>query len=397
MKMAFVPLHQKVLYLCGLAVAGVLATGLLGAQAPTPLKARIHSEITSSQQATLQGSLHPFARPENDAGRMPGGSRLNGISLYFNRSAAQQADLEALLKAQQDPASPQYHRWLTPDQFAARFGMAQADIDRVQSWLQQQGFSIDSVARSRNMIRFSGTVAQVESAFSTQMHYFNAGGLRHFAPSAALSVPSAIAPAIAVIRNLHDFRPRPQHVRPRAAFTSSQSGSVFFAPGDIATVYDIDPLYSAGVDGAGQSIAVVGQSAVDLIDIENFQSAAGLNKKDPTLVLVPNTGSSAFTAVDEGESDIDLEWSGAIAPGADIVLVYVGNNQSFSVYDSLQYAVDHNLTSIISFSYASCETELTFSDVALLEGITAQAAVQGQTITAASGDQGSTACNGDTN
>ena len=98
---------------------------------------------------------------------MPAITRLNGISLYFNRSAAQQADLKALLKAQQDPASPQYHQWLTPDQFAARFGMAQSDLDKVQSWLQQQGFSIDSVSRSHNMVRFSGTVGQVESAFGT--------------------------------------------------------------------------------------------------------------------------------------------------------------------------------------------------------------------------------------
>ena len=278
MKTIFAPLQQKTLQVCGMVVACAMATGLLGAQSPAP---RIRAEVTSSEQATLRGSLHPFAQPQNDAGRMPGGSRLNGISLYFNRSAAQQADLEALLAAQQDPASPQYHRWLTPDQFAARFGMAQSDIEKVQSWLQQQGFSIDSVARSRNMIRFSGSVGQVESAFATEMHYYNVSGDRHFAPSTALSVPAAIAPAVAGIRNLNDFRPRAQHTVPRGAFTSSQSGSVFFAPGDIATVYDIGPLYSGGVNGAGQSIAIAGQSAIQVGDIENFQSAAGLTQKRP--------------------------------------------------------------------------------------------------------------------
>src|SRR4051794_23632990 len=130
MKTAISPVQQHSLRLCGLAVACIMAVGQLGAQAPaTHLQARITSEISGSEQTTLQGSLHPFARPQNDAGRMPAGSRLNGISVYFNRSAAQQADLEALLKAQQDPSSPQYHKWLTPDQFAARFGMAQSDID----------------------------------------------------------------------------------------------------------------------------------------------------------------------------------------------------------------------------------------------------------------------------
>src|SRR5579859_5556683 len=130
MKTILAPLQQRTLQVCGMIAACTMTAGLLGAQSPAP---RIRSEVTSSQQSTLKGSLHPFAQLQNDAGRMPGASRLNGISLYFNRSAAQQADLDALLGAQQDPASPQYHQWLTPDQFAARFGMAQADLDKVRS------------------------------------------------------------------------------------------------------------------------------------------------------------------------------------------------------------------------------------------------------------------------
>jgi subtilase family serine protease len=389
-------LQRKGLRLGGVVAAWAIGAGSLAAQAP--LKARISSEITSSQPAALQGSLHPFARAENDAGRMPQSARLNGISLYFNRSAAQQADLEGLLKAQQDPASPQYHQWLTPDQFAARFGMAQSDLDNVESWLQQQGFSIDSISRSHNMVRFSGTVGQVESAFGTQMHYYNVGGVRHFAPATVLSVPAAIAPAVQGLRNLNDFRPRAQHTVPRAAFTSSQSGNVFFAPPDIATVYDIAPLYSNSIDGTGQAIAVAGQSAIQLSDIENFQSASNLTKKDPTLVLIPGTGEAQVSANgDEGESDIDVEWAGAIAPGANVVFVYTGSNTSFGVYDSVQYAVDEKIAPIISLSYDSCETELSTNDLSVLEGVMSQGASQGQTIVVASGDQGSTACSGDTN
>jgi subtilase family serine protease len=398
MKTVVVSLQQKVLCLCGLAVAGVLLTGLLGAQAPTPLKARIQSEIASSQHTMLQGSLHPLARAENDAGRMPATARMNGVSLYFNRSAAQQRDLEALLAAQQDPTSPQYHHWLTPDQFAARFGMAQSDLDKVQSWLEQQGFTVDSVARSHNMIRFSGTVAQVEASFGTEMHYYNVAGRRHYAPSGALSVPAAIAPAVQGVRNLNDFRPRAQHTVPRAGFTSGQSGNVFFAPPDIATAYDIGPLYSNSINGTGQAIAIAGQSAIELGDIDHFQSAAGLTKKAPTLVLIPGTGESQVTANgDEGESDIDVEWAGATAPGANIMFVYTGSNTSFGVYDSVQYAVDEMIAPIISISYDSCETELTANDLQVLEGIMSQGAAQGQTIVVASGDQGSTACSGDTN
>jgi subtilase family serine protease len=394
MKIKFASRQQGTFRLCTMLVACTMTAGFLNAQAPAR---RITAEITRSEMSPLQGSQHPLALPQNDAGRMPGDSRLSGISLYFSRSAAQQADLEALLAAQQNPSSPQYHQWLTPDQFAARFGMAQTDIAQVQTWLEQQGFSIDSVARSRNMIRFSGTVNQVEQAFSTQMHYYQSGGARHFAPSTALSVPAALAPVVAGLRNLDNFRPRPQHIVPRAAFTSGQSGSVFFAPGDIATVYDVTPLYSASINGTGQSIAVAGQSAIQVTDIENFQSASGLTKKDPTLVLVPGTGDSTVQATgDEGESDLDVEWSGAMAPGANVVFVYTGSNNSFGVFDSVQYAVDELIAPIISLSYASCETELDTASLGILEAVMSQAASQGQSIITASGDQGSTACSGDT-
>ena len=308
---------QYQLRICGWIAACTMATTALGAQTPTP---RIRSEVNNSEVSMLKDSLHPLAQAQVDAGRMPADFRLHGIGIVFNRSAAQQADLEALIAAQQDPKSPLYHQWLNPDQFAARFGMAQADIETVQAWLQQRGFSVDSVARSKNIIRFSGSVSQVEQAFQTEMHYYGANGSQHFAPSTALSVPTAIAPTVESVRNLSDFRPRPMHIsanntRARTAFTSSISGSVFFAPGDIATVYDINPLYSGGINGAGQSIAVVGQSGITVSDIEHFQSAAGLPIKDPTLVLVPGTGSSTVVSGgDEGESDLDLEWSSAIAP-----------------------------------------------------------------------------------
>jgi hypothetical protein len=398
MKTKVATLQQTSIRVCGMVVACAIGAGLLGAQSSAPrLKARIMGEIASSQESTLKGSLHPFARPENDAGRMPASTPIHGMSLYFNRSAAQQADLEALLAAQQDPSSPQYHQWLTPDQFAARFGMAQSDIDKVEGWLQQQGFSIDSVARSHNVIRFSGNVGQVDSAFATQMHFYIVGGVRHFAPSTALSVPSAIAPVVAGIRNLNDFRPRPQHITARRAFTSSQTGSVFFAPPDINTVYDMKTLSQGGIDGTGQTIAVAGQSAIQVSDIENFESAAGLNKKDPVMVLMPGTGDSQVAANgDEGESDLDVEWSGAMAPGATIAFVYTGSNTTYGVFDAVQYAVDQLIAPIITLSYDSCETELTQQNLTTLEGIMQQGASQGQTIIAASGDQGSTACSGDT-
>ena len=387
--MAILPL-KKLRRVCGsLAAASVISATLCAQSAP-----RIRSEISTYQMTPVKDSLHPLARPQFDAGRLPGDTSLNGISIVFNRTAAQQADLNNLILEQQNPASPLYHQWLTPERFAARFGMARADLAKVEGWLQQQGFSIDSVSRSRNLVRFSGKARQVETAFATEMHFYNVNGKHHFAPSTQLSVPAAIWPAVLAIRNLNDFRPAAhvvyrKNLRPNPKFTSGISGDVFFAPGDITTVYDVKPVYSAGYTGGGQKIAIVGQSAVELSDIENFQSAAGLQVKDPTVVLMPGTGTSTFSSGDESESDLDLEWSGAIATGADIYFVYTGSNQNFGAFDAIQYAVDQNLAPIISSSYGECEAYL---DGSALESTFQQAASQGQTVMAASGDDGSTDC-----
>ncbi|HUX43644.1 MAG TPA: protease pro-enzyme activation domain-containing protein [Terracidiphilus sp.] len=347
----------------------------------------------------MKGSLHPFAQAQYQVGRMPTDTQLHGISIVFNRTPAQQADLKQLLADQQNPSSPLYHHWLTPQQFAARFGMAQSDIDKVQLWLQQQGFSIDSVSKSRNLIRFSGTSGQVEQAFQTQMNYYNLGGQKLFAASTALSLPVAFAATVANVGNLSNFRPRAQYVpinprNVRAQFTSAQSGNVFFAPGDIKTAYNVNPLINAGNDGTGQTITIVGQSAVAITDITNFQNAAGLPNKAPTLLLMPGTGGSLAVAGDQGESDLDLEWSGAMAPGAKVYFVYTGSSQNYNVFDSIQYAVDNKIGNIISISYGACETGISSSTATALENVMSQGAAQGQSIISASGDQGSTSCSG---
>jgi subtilase family serine protease len=350
--------------------------------------------------SVLENSRHPWALSQSDAGRLPADNRLQGITIVFSRTAAQQADLAALLDAQQDPESPLFHQWLTPDQFAQRFGLAESDINKVQSWLEQQGFSVDSVARSRNSIRFSGSVRQVEQAFQTQLHYFNVNGEKHFAASTDLSLPAALAPVVLAVRNLDDFRPRPMHVQ--RDFTSAASGNVFFAPGDIRVAYDMNPLVNSAINGSGQSVAIMGQSAIVLSDIESFQKAAGLTVMDPTLVLVPGTGNSQTFTGDQGESSLDLEWAGAMATGANIIFVYTGGatdtsgNLAYGVFDSINYAVDQRIGDIISVSYGACETGLSTSVASALEAVMAQGAVQGQTILAASGDAGSTGCYGQT-
>jgi subtilase family serine protease len=223
-------------------------------------------------------------------------------------------------------------------------------------------------------------------------------------------VPATIAPVVTDVLNLNDFKPRPLHVRgksvsakPQYTFCGDNSCStanqgVLFAPGDIKVAYDINPLITAGNTGSGQIIAIMGQSAIQTSDIENFQQAASLTVKDPIMTLVAGSGTSTIQADgDESESDLDVEWSGATAPGAQVNFVYTGNNPNYGVFDSYQYAVDQQLGNIISISYGTCETELASSDYSSLESIGEQAATQGQTVVSASGDSGATACYGYTN
>jgi hypothetical protein len=363
---------------------------------------RVTQEIDSQSVVLLPGTVNPHAAAQYDIGRTNGGTKISGVTMYFKPSAEQKAELDALVKAQQTPGSASYHKWLTPAEYASLFGLSDNDLAKVQSWLEQQGFSIDRVANSHNSISFSGTIAQAEAAFQTEIHSYKIDNQTHFANATPISVPSALSGVVQSVRNLDDFRPKPQ-VRFRTAqsskvsptFTSSQSGDHYLTPKDVATIYDINAAYNAGYTGTSQSIAVVGQSEIEVSDIENFQSAAGLTVKDPALVLVPGSGTAVVSSGDEAESDLDLEYSGGIAKGATIYLVYVGNNSNYNVWDSLQYAVDTKIAPIISMSYGGCESDLDSGDYSTLEAILEQGASQGQSVIVAAGDDGSTACYAD--
>ena len=368
------------------------------------LQPRLTAPIDNSSRATLTGSRPPRAKAANDIGSVPPTMKLQGISIIFSRTPDQQAALDNLVAAQQNPSSPLYHQWLTPDQFAAQFGVADADLAAVQSWLEQQGFSIDSVSRSRNRIFFSGNAGQVASAFGAPLHYYKGPTetTTHFAPSADLSVPAALSSSVLAITNLSDFRPRshlklrgPKGSQPR--FTSSQTGNHYLTPGDVATIYNITPAYNSGYTGSNQSLAIVGQSAISLTDISNFQTAVGIAGKTPIITLVPNSGASEVYAADsdEAESDLDLEYSSTIAKGAQVYFVYVGNSRNYSVTNSLEYAIDQKIAPVISTSYGECEPVLGQSGYNELNSYLAQAATQGQTVVAAAGDNGSSDCYGE--
>jgi subtilase family serine protease len=383
------------------AVTLLLTFGLsLTAFSQSKLPNRITRAIDERESVVLQGNVRPQLRTAVDQGRMDGGQRLHGVSMAFKRSAEQEADLEKLLSEQQDPSSANYHKWLTPEQYADRFGLNSADLATVMAWLQGQGFTVEQVARGRTQVWFGGPISQIETVFRTEMHRYTVDGEVHFANGTEPAIPAALADVVLGMHNLDDFRPRAR-VRNRklsaettAHFTSSISGNHYLAPDDIATIYDVNALYSAGFDGAGQKLVVVGQSTVRTSDLDAFRTAANLPARTSAnfqQIQVPNSGTATEKTGDVDESSLDLEWSAGVAKGATVIFVFTGNSPNFNVFDSLQYAVDNNVAPVISMSYGNCETNLgTFLNV--LQTTAQQAVAQGQNIIAASGDSGAADC-----
>ena len=295
------------------------------AQAQTVLQDRITQPIESANMAVLAGSAHPLAKAEFDTGLTDNAKVLQGMTIHFKRSAAQEASLQALLAAQQDPSSASYHKWLTQAQFGQLFGMSAADLAQVSAWLQQEGFTITSVAQSANSINFSGSVASVEKAFQTQIHNYTVNGETHFANSTQISIPAAFAGTVTSVHGLDDFRLKPKLRVLKSRFTDGVTGVHLLAPGDLGVIYDINPLYSAGDTGKGVTIAIIGQTSIVPSDITDFRAAANLPANPPTVVTVPGTtppsAQAGAASGDLAETDLDLEYSGGVATGASIVLV----------------------------------------------------------------------------
>jgi subtilase family serine protease len=394
-------LRAALVVMAGLAAVATASAQIGSQTAAVRLADRVTSAVDNHTRAALTGSMPPRAQHAADLGAIAPDSRLQGITLAFSRTAAQQADLSALILAQQTPGSPQFHQWLTPAQFGARFGVSDSDLAATESWLQSQGFTIDSVSPSRESITFSGNASSIESAFGTPLHYFrsNSDAITHFAPAGDLTVPAALSPVVLAVANLSNYHARAHSVL-KPAFTSSQSGSHFVTPKDIATIYDINSSYNAGYTGLGQTIAVIGQTAVLTSDITNFQNAAGVTANPINTILVPNSGSSTInpngsTSGDEAESDLDLEYSSTIAYKATIDFVYTGNNSNLGVFQSMIYAIQQDLAPIITLSYGICEPDLGSYYYNYYDSYFQQAAAQGQTVINSSGDNGSTGCFGD--
>ena len=403
----------------------VAQSGLSGASlAPS----RIAAALDETKLAVLRGNTPPLARQAFDRGAAADSLPMERMMLVLAPSPAQDAALDKLLSEMQDKNSANYHKWLTPDQFGQRFGASDADIQKITAWLQSHGFTVDNVAHGRNLIIFSGTSGQVRAAFHTQMHQYVLGDQNHWANASDPEIPSALAAVVAGVRSMNNFFPKASHISsvahsfkatsqptpaggklgPRMTLQDGKGNTFYLVtPADLATIYNFNSLWNSGVTGAGETIAIVSASDIDISDVNQFRAMFGLpalgnnfqkvippTSTDPGIVG-PNASPAGGPDGDEDETEavFDVEFSGAAAPGAKLDLVASKDTAISAGIDlSAQYIVDNDFAPILTESYGACELFLGSAGNSFYKNMWSQAAAEGITVSISTGDTGAPGC-----
>jgi hypothetical protein len=385
----------------------------------TPVPSRVIEQVDETRTMQVQGDVHPLARAEFDRGTARQSQPMTRMLLLLQRSTEQEMALRQLLDAQQTKSSANYHAWLTPEQFGNQFGPSDTDVQAVIDWLTNQGFQVAKVSLGRTTIEFNGTVAQVQKAFQTQIHHFVVNGKEHLANISDPSIPEALSPVVKGVVALNNF---PKHsmmhrvgsferdlatgqVKPLFTYTDMNGTFYGVGPADFATIYNIPSTIAGAAPGTGQSIAVVGQSNINIQDVRDFRSMFGLPAYTTAMeqnMIILNGPDPGLVPGDEGESDLDVEWAGAVAPAAQILFVVSQTTDSNpsqvtqGVDLSALYIIDNNLAPVLSESYGTCESALGTGN-AFYNLMWQQASAQGITVVVSTGDNGSAGCDPTTN
>jgi subtilase family serine protease len=416
---------------CALVLAGISVSLISQRSSGQSSMARslITAPIDESKLTVLKGNTHPLARAQYDQGPASGSLPMDRMLLVLKSSREQVAALQTLLAQQADKTSTNYHKWLTPQQFGEQFGVSDDDLQKITTWLQSRGFQSIKAANGRNVIEFSGTAGQVQNAFHTTIHNYMLNGRQHFANSSDPSIPQALTPAVAGVLSLHNFGKKPMNrfagifrkdqstgkavpINPQLTYAggcfASTNDCYVLGPTDLATIYNVTPLWNAGITGTGIKIAIVSDSNINISDVNQFRSLFGL-PSNPPVVTVNGTDPGVqpcSNGGDECEAVIDVEWSGAVAKNATIDLVVSGspNISTFGGDLSAEYIIDNKFAPILSYSYGLCELGLGEAGNAFYGGSPtskdsvgewAQAAAEGITVIVATGDTGAAGCDSD--
>ncbi len=398
---AFALIGLPTLIMTGLCSAAIAAGS--GLAAP-----RITANIDEANLA-MAGSVAPLALPAYDQGAVQDNMAIEHVLLQLRRSPEQAAALDGLLQAMQDPRSASYHKWLSAEALGQEFGAAQADIDTVTRWLGSHGLHVNLVHKNALTMDLSGTAGQIREAFHTEIHNYLVNGQQHIANATVPQIPAALSPVVAGLVSLHDFHPRPMMRRPKQNFTFTCTGcpdgfnnlQLFDeAPGDLATIYNVTPLYKANkpITGKGQTVVVLEDTDIKSSDVATFRKAFGLNKYAGTFHQIhPGPGcSDPGTNGAEGEASIDAEWAGAVAPDATVKLASCADTTvNFGAFIAAQNLLDESSPPpIMSLSYGVCEAQLGPGDNGngYIAALWQQAASEGVSVFVSTGDGAAAGC-----
>ncbi len=425
-------IRGKQLWRVVLCLAATFATSAALYAQKSAVPSRVVDAVDDTRTVTLHGNVHPLARAAYDQGPVADSQPMTRMLLLLQRGAEQEFALRQLIDSQQAKGSANYHVWVAPEQFGKQFGPSDSDIQAVTDWLSREGFQVASVAKGRTVIEFSGNAGQVRNAFHTDIHKFKVNSEEHFANTSDPQIPAALAAVVAGPVQLHNFPKHAQarkvgqfqrdvatgQVKPLFTYTNTSGTSYAVGPADFATIYNV-PNGTAGTkkfDGTGQSIAVVGQSNINTQDVADFRSMFGLPAyasistssgtsscstfatNTANLCVIVNGADPGLVGGDELESDLDVQWAGAVAPGANIYFVTSQSSQANplqvigGVDLSALYIVDNNVAPILSESYGLCEPFILTAGNAFYNALWEQAAAEGISVIVAAGDSGSAGC-----
>ena len=417
----------------------LIAPAMLVAQTNALLvTSRIIQSIDENARVTLKGNVRQDLATSPDFGLVEDGKPLH-LYLLLQRTAGQQADLDHLIARQQQPTAPEYHKWLSPQEFGARFGASPEDIAKITGWLESHGLQVRSVLNNASMIDFAATAGQVRDTFHTELHYFNVRGGKYVANVRAPQIPAALAPVVAGIKGLVKIPARANHTPIRqasydahshrwhivdsagkagakTAFDDAADGDLDVTPQDFYTIYNVNPVFTGGHLAATATVAVIEESDMEYGtvnsttgvatggDVATFRSLFGVPGK---LNMHVYHGYGTVTCSDPGidpdgtgedeEASLDAEWINATAPSANLIFMSCDQSPDNGIFSSMAALVDNSLSDVMSLSYGESELFFVASDYTAQDTLYAQAATQGQSIFISSGDSGSDVADQNTN
>jgi subtilase family serine protease len=391
-----------------LALSGFSGSALAANAAGSPTAApRIVDAIDEANLIKLAGQTHPLAVPKYDQGAVEDSLPMEHMFLQLRRSPEQEQALERSIAERQDPHSASYHQWLTAEELGRTFGPAQQDIETVSQWLSSHALKVNAVSKNGLTIDVSGTAGQVREAFHTEIHKYVVNGKQHIANASDPSIPAALTPAVMGIVSLHNFMPKTAMTKPIKNFSFPCNGcpdgfngieQYDEAPADLATIYNVTPLYQASkpITGKGQTVVVLEDTDINPADVATFRKAFGLSSYSGTFAEIHPGAGCTDPGMNSAESEaaLDAEWAGAVAPDTSVELASCADTlTNFGAFIAAQNLLDSiSPPPIMSLSYLECEAGNGPSGNAYMNTLWQQAAVEGVSVFVAGGDNGAAGC-----